>query len=112
VIAMEGIKEFLLWLRNNIWKTLPMKEEEDRGADNHLSTHISAVVERARGAMALFPELKQASQYLAAVTRIGYLLEVEDMPFAQYRAIVLSSTRLIGDLYKQYENEVEEDVGE
>lgn len=98
---MEQLRNFLLVLRGDIYKLLPMKESELNGEDNHLEEHLDAMIINLAGAVQTYPELAKQKQYLYALNNLNYIL-YNDVDFKTWRKAVLNSTRYIDDLYVFY----------
>lgn len=98
---MEQLKNFLLSLRGDVFKLLPMKESEMSGVDNHLGEYIEAMIINLAGAIKTYPALATQKQYLYVLNNMNYLRDNE-VDFKRWRKIVLNSTRYIDNLYGYY----------
>lgn len=98
---MEQLKNFLLSLRGDVFKLLPMKESEMSGIDNHLSEYIEAMIINLSGATKTYPTLATQKQYLYVLNNMNYIRNNE-VDFKKWRKIVLNSTRYIDNLYGYY----------
>lgn len=91
------IKTFLQYLSGDIFKLLPMKEEELQGLPSTLNDYLDAQIINVRGALKTFPELGEQKKYLYIVNNLEYLRNNE-VDFAKWRKTVLNSTRYAKDL--------------
>lgn len=98
---MEQLKNFLLSLRGDVFKLLPMKESEMSGTDNHLSEYIEAMIINLSGATKTYPTLAAQKQYLYVLNNMNYIRNNE-VDFKKWRKIVLNSTRYIDNLCSYY----------
>lgn len=98
---MEQLKNYLLSLKGDVFKLLPMKEEELKGADNHTTEYIEALIINLTGAMSTFPVLAQQKQYLYVLNNIQYMYS-HRIDLRKWRRIVLNSTRSIDYLCSLY----------
>lgn len=98
---MKQLKSFLLNLRGDIFKLLPMKEEENSGVVNHTSEYVETIIINMTGAMKTFPVLTSHKLYLYVLNNLQYLYDYS-VSFQQWKKIVLRSVRNICDLYVQY----------
>lgn len=98
---MKQLRNFLLSLRGDIFKLLPMKESERDGVDNHTSDYIESLVVIMTGAIITYPVLGARKQYLYVLNNIQYLHDYS-VGFKQWRKIILNSTRNVDDLCKLY----------
>ena len=98
---MEQIKNFLLSLRGDVFKLLPMKESEIKGLDNHIADYTETVIVNLTGSLQTYPELQTQKQYLYVLNNIQYL-QHNPVDFKTWRKIILNSTRSIDNLYVLY----------
>jgi len=98
---MEQLVSYLLALRGDIFKMLPMKEAEEDGVDNHVGEYLEAMVVNMTGAMKTYPLLATEKHYLYVLNNLNYLHENE-VEFPQWRKVILSSTNIINKLYDYY----------
>lgn len=101
---MEQLRNYLLSLRGDVFKLLPMKESEMSGIDNHMKEYIEALIINLTGAMTTFPILASQKQYLYVLNNIQYI-HCHSVDFKQWRKIILNSTRNIDNLCVQYGGE-------
>lgn len=94
---MEQLKSFLLNVRGDIFKILPMKEAEINGANNHLEEYIESLIINLTGATKTFPDLALQKQFLYVLNNLQYLnSHIDD--FKRWRKIILNSTKSIDNL--------------
>ncbi len=99
---MNNIATFLLKLRNDVFKLLPMKEVTDSGKDNHIKEYISSLVINAEGAVTTYNNLEDAKSYIYVINNLNYLHNHINMDFKDWRRIVLNCTRSLDDMRKTY----------
>ena len=99
---MKNISTFLIKLRNDVFKILPMKESADKGKENHLPDYIYSLVVNAEGAMATFDVLESQKAFIYVINNLNYLRLHSDIEFANWRKIILNCTRSLDDLSKKY----------
>lgn len=105
---MKQLKNFLLSLRGDVFKLLPMRESELNGFDKHLDEYIDAMIVNLTGAITTYPVLARQKQYLYVLNNLNYLRS-HDVDFRQWRTIVLTSTRYIDNLYDYYGGIIDEE---
>ena len=98
---MEQLLNFLSSLRGDVFKLLPMKEDEMAGVDNHLGDYIEALLINLEGATTTYPVLANQKQYLYVINNLQYASK-HPVDFKKWRKIVLNSTRNIDNLYVAY----------
>lgn len=84
-------------LQNKTFKLLPMRELCDAGEDNRLSEYLFNLCAIYEGALAHCPALSSVCEIIEARDNVEYLRHHTDLNFKEWRAMVLRSTRLIGD---------------
>ena len=94
---MEQLLNFLSSLRGDVFKLLPMKEDEMAGVDNHLGDYIEALLINLEGATTTYPILANQKQYLYVINNLQYASK-HPIDFKKWRKIVLNSTRNIDNL--------------
>ena len=95
---MKNTSMFLLKLRNDVFKLLPMKEQSDKGKDNHLIDYLYSLIITTEGGVNTFAELGDQKSYVYVVTNLNYLHSHPDIEFANWRKIILNCTRSLDDL--------------
>ena len=98
---MEQLLNFLSGLRGDIFKLLPMKEDEVAGVDNHLNGYIEALLVNLEGATITYPVLATQKLYLYVINSLQYISK-QPVEFKKWRKIVLNSTHNIDSLYIAY----------
>lgn len=96
---MNTICNYLLSLRNDVFKLLPMKESELQGAENHLNAYIERILFCASGALKTFPILTTKTEYIRVLNMLEYLYEHQGICFKSWRKNILDLTRVINDLH-------------
>lgn len=100
---MNPIITYLRGLGGDIYKLLPMKEEELKGANNHLDDYLSnSLLCNIIGATKTFPILEADKNYIYVKNNLQYLAS-EKPTFPKWRKIVLDSVTLVDKLCKKYE---------
>lgn len=92
------LKRYLFNLKSAVFKLLPMKEEQEQGADNHLQEYLETVVAEVKGATETYPWLGEQRYFLTVINNICYL-ERNSVEFWLWRKLILDSMRNIDDLY-------------
>ena len=105
---MDQLSLFLTNLRGDVFKLLPMKEDEMEGMDNHLSDFLSGLIITLKGGVFTYPELAKEKKYLYMISNLQYILN-NDVPFWRWRKIILSSRRDIDDILAFYNGEVKDE---
>lgn len=94
----KQLRKYLLSLRGDIYKLLPMKEAEMGGSNNHLYEYIDSLIVNMKGATITFPSLECQKQFLYVLNNLQFIKRKE-VPFDQWRTIVLGSGTEIYNLY-------------
>lgn len=102
---MEQLKNYLIGLRGDIFKLLPMKELEIEGIENHTKDYLETLIINITGALETFPDLAKQKQYLYVLNNIQYIYH-HNVEFKKWRKIVLNSTRNVDNLYVLFGGEV------
>lgn len=101
---MDRITNFLLSLRGDIFKLLPMKESEIAGIDNHIDSYLESLIINVSGGLDTYPKLALEKQYLYVINNLQFL-KSNDVSFKQWRRVILNSTKNIDNIYKLYGGE-------
>lgn len=102
---MSPIITYLHGLCGDIYKLLPMKEEEFKGAENHIDDYLSnSLLCNVIGATKTFPVLGSDKNFIYVKNNLQYLAS-EKITFVKWRKIVLDSVTLIDKLCKKYDGE-------
>ena len=101
------VATFLQYLAGDIFKLLPMKEEELQGATSTLNEYLDAQIINVRGALKTFPELGEQKKYIYIINNLEYLRNNE-IEFAKWRKTVLNSTRYAKDLSVSLGGQIED----
>lgn len=99
---MRQLIKFLSSLKGDVFKLLPMKEQELEGAENHLCDYIQSIIINLQGGAITYPILADQKQYLYVINGLQYLA-THAVGFNQWRKIILTSTRSIDNLCRFYE---------
>lgn len=102
---MEQLKNYLISLRGDVFKLLPMRESELKGLDNHTHEYVGSLVINLEGAMVTYPVLATQKKYLYVINKMQYIRTHPNVKFAEWRSIILNATRSIDDLYVLYGGE-------
>ncbi len=99
-----SVTEYLKNLRGDIFKILPMREDEQDGEQNYLYKYMESLIFNLIGGLEHFDFLGKEKQYIYAITNLRYLMRDEsDLP--QWRRITLRTVNGIDSLYKKYGGE-------
>lgn len=99
---MNNISTFLLKLRNDVFKLLPMKEATDAGKNNHIEDYIYSLVITAEGAVSTYCSLEESKAYIYVINNLNYLRNHTNMEFKDWRRIILNCTRSLDDMKKLF----------
>lgn len=100
---MGQLKNYLSGLCGDIFRLLPMKEDECLGVENHIPDYIESLIINMTGAMSTYPTLSSQKQYLRVLNNIQYL-KTGDVDFAKWRKVILNSVKsveVLADLYEE-----------
>lgn len=89
---------YLKMLRNDIFKLLPMKEEENIGKDNHIKEYLSNLIISINGAIETYQFLKTSKKYIYIINNLNYLANSSNIPFHTWRKIILTSTNSLTNI--------------
>ena len=98
---MKELVKYLSSLRGDIFKLLPMKEDEQAGRDNHVSEYLDALLINMSGALVTYPMLGSQKQYLYVLNNLQYIHK-NNVSFDRWRKIILGSGKDIDNLYVYY----------
>lgn len=97
------LTNYLTFLYGDIYKLLPMKEEELLGLLYTVPDYMESLLIVIIGALQLYPALKSEKKYLYVLNNMEYLRHnYKDIDFTKWRKIILKSTRNIGELSSTY----------
>lgn len=99
---MKNISIFLLKLRNDVFKLLPMREKADGGSDNHIKDYIYSLIINSEGAVSTYKILENQKNYIYVINNLHYLQAHLDADFSSWRKIILNCTRSLDDLKNYY----------
>lgn len=99
---MKNISIFLLKLRNDVFKLLPMREKADDGNDNHIKDYIYSLIINSEGAVSTYKILENQKSYIYVINNLHYLQTHLDADFSSWRKIILNCTRSLDDLKNYY----------
>lgn len=102
---MRNLATFLVKLRNDVFKILPMKEAANEGEDNHLGDYIYSLIITSEGALSTYSRLSTEKPYIYVINNLNYLHNHPDLSLTNWRKVILNSTRGLNDLYLKYEQE-------
>jgi hypothetical protein len=72
-----------------------MREERDRGVDNHLCEYLDNLYINYSGAFDCYPKLAEITEIVEVRSNIAFLKNSLDIDFKIWRSTVLRSVRLI-----------------
>ncbi len=90
------MKEFLASMIGNIFKILPLYDENNIG----LQSHIDSVVIQLIGAMDTFQDLKTNQKYISIINSINFLRK-NDYTKKQCKREVLRCTNILENMIKE-----------
>ncbi|MFA5625811.1 MAG: hypothetical protein WC966_12315 [Bradymonadales bacterium] len=99
-----SVTEYLKSIRGDVFKILPMKEDQEQGEQNYLYKYIESLTFNLIGGLEQFEFLGREKQYIYAITNLRFLMH-NDVDFLQWRRIVLTAVGGISTLYKKYGGE-------
>ena len=82
---MKNISTFLLKLRNDVFKLLPMRESADAGSENHIRDYIYSLIINSEGAVATYNVLEKQKNYIYVINNLHYLESHLDIEFSNWR---------------------------
>ena len=106
---MNLIITHLTRFRNRFFKLLPMREDWEAGANNHLPEYLENFYTNISGLFIRYPELNGYASLLEAYNNLAVLCNsVNEINFQKWRSIVLRSTKLIATVLEEYTASVPE----
>lgn len=99
---MSQEDRFLKNIVNDIFKLLPMKEDNLKGIDNQLAVYIEDVIINMKGAAKEYPNLAQDKYYMYAINKLQ-ALATESVSFAFYRKTIFDTLATIKRLSRDFE---------
>ena len=101
---MEQLISYLKEITGDVFKLLPMKEDELKGVDNHLREYLESLTVNMNGALKTYPELVNEKEYLYVINNLNYIY-TNEVDFAHWRTIILNSVRGLSNLHSSYSGE-------
>ena len=98
---MKQILNYLKFLHGDVFKLLPLKEEELSGSGANTSGYLASLIISTKGALINYPELGDQKKYLYLLNNLQYISQNETT-FEEFRKIILDSRRNVADLYVTY----------
>lgn len=98
---MEAVTTYLRGLQDKVFALLPMREEYDTGLTNHLEDYAANLGMSLAGVLVCYPELGASPELIEVQGTVVFLGGHPEMDFRQWRAAVLRSTRLIGNVLER-----------
>ncbi len=92
---------YLEGLKGDIFKLLPMREDQLEGVDNHLVVYMDALLVNLQGAIETYPILGKEKEFLYVINNIRYL-KSHKVELSKWRRIILNSTSNINSLSSFY----------
>ncbi len=100
---MNSVIAYLTRFRNRFFKLLPMREDWEAGANNHLPEYLENFYTNISGLFIRCPELNGYASLLEAYNNLAVLCNsVNEIDFRKWRSIVLRSTKLIASVLEKY----------
>lgn len=101
---MEQLISYLKEITGDVFKLLPMKEDELKGVDNHLREYLESLTVNMNGALKTYSQLVNEKEYLYVINNLNYIYNNE-VDFAHWRTIILNSVRGLSNLHGSYSGE-------
>jgi hypothetical protein len=95
---MDTIEVYLASLLKKVFKLLPMREDYDMGADNHLFEYLDDLCEIYANGFEAYPELSMVEELVDVRTFLLFLQSNPNIEFSRWRTIILKSSRLINSV--------------
>ena len=70
---MGQMVNYLKEITGDVFKLLPMKEDELNGIDNHLSEYLDSVIVNLKGSIITYPELANDKNYLYVINNLNFI---------------------------------------
>ena len=101
---MGQMVNYLKEITGDVFKLLPMKEDELNGIDNHLSEYLDSVIVNLKGSIITYPELANDKNYLYVINNLNFISN-HDVDFWKWRSVILNSTNGLSNLRDFYKGE-------
>ena len=101
---MGQMVNYLKEITGDVFKRLPMKEDELNGIDNHLSEYLDSVIVNLKGSIITYPELANDKNYLYVINNLNFISN-HDVDFWKWRSVILNSTKGLSNLRDFYKGE-------
>ena len=98
---MKQLAIFLNRMTGDIFKLLPMREDEIKGIENHLNEYLDTLIVNAEGAVKTYPELMGSKEYLYVLNNLNYI-STHDVEYTKWRKIILNSAKWLYNLERFY----------
>lgn len=102
---MSATITYLTNFQNKVFKLLPMREDYDNGADNHLDEYLDSLCLNYSGALVCYPLFSSTKELVEVQSNLSFLKNTSDIDFAKWRRTVLKSVRLIDNAIKKIPRE-------
>jgi hypothetical protein len=102
---MEQLSNYLGGLIGDVFKLLPMKEDERNGVENYLSKYLNGLKITITGAISTYPCLANDKEYLYIINNLNYIAD-NNVEFTCWRTVILDSTHRLSDLRDKYAHSV------
>ena len=97
---MSNLNNYLNDLGDDIFRLLPMKEDELSGVRNYLNDCLEDLISDMIGSVKTFPILNDSRKYIRVINKLNYLLSEKDVPLKKWRSVILFSTNTIKKMAK------------
>ena len=101
---MEQLISYLKEITGDVFKLLPMKEDELKGVNNHLKEYLESLTVNMNGALKTYSQLVKEKEYLYVINNLNYIY-TNEVDFAHWRTIILNSVRGLSNLHGSYSGE-------
>jgi hypothetical protein len=101
---MEQLISYLKEITGDVFKLLPMKEDELKGVNNHLKEYLESLTVNMNGALKTYSQLVNEKEYLYVINNLNYIY-TNEVDFAHWRTIILNSVRGLSNLHGSYSGE-------
>jgi len=86
---MEQLISYLKEITGDVFKLLPMKEDELKGVNNHLKEYLESLTVNMNGALKTYSQLVNEKEYLYVINNLNYIY-TNEVDFAHWRTIILN----------------------
>lgn len=89
---------YISHLRDKVFRLLPMREDYDKGEDNHIFEYLDYLISSIEVGLVRFPALSSNNDFIKACNSLVYLRNNNRISFKEWRSVILRTTRLINSV--------------